>query len=77
MNEPPAHPQDDRLRDLQEAQAFAEHRTDQISVEVLALSRRIEELSRRLASLERRLDEALSPPDEGEQNDAGETPAGG
>ncbi len=63
-----SHSNDERLRELQEAQAFADHRADQISGEVLALSRRLEELTRRLASLERRLDEALHPQDGGEED---------
>lgn len=64
---PPPSPESDRLRRLEEALGFADHRADQLDEQVRALSVRLREALDRVAALEGRLralaDSADSTPD--------------
>lgn len=55
---------DDRLRRLEEAQAFSEHQSDQLSAEVERVFAQLKRLSERLDVIERRM-AMLGEPEDG------------
>ncbi|MEM1331246.1 MAG: SlyX family protein [Planctomycetota bacterium] len=61
-------PSDDRLRRVEEQQAFADRASEELSGEVYELMRRLERLGKRMDGLESRIDsliEALEEPRSG------------
>jgi uncharacterized coiled-coil protein SlyX len=46
---------DDRITKIEETQAFADHKVDQLAQQVLALNTRLTEILRRLGTIEGRL----------------------
>lgn len=51
----PEQPPDERLMKVEESQAFADHKADQLAQQILALNQRLSEVLKRLAAIEGRL----------------------
>ena len=68
--DPDTHDSGERLRRLEEAQAFSEHAAEQLGEQVLTLATRLEEIASRLARLERRIETLASGPEPDEDASA-------
>lgn len=53
----------DRIRNLEESAAFADHSIEQLSEEILAVNQRLRTLVQRISALEGRLERLESPED--------------
>jgi uncharacterized coiled-coil protein SlyX len=51
----PDQPPNERLMKIEESQAFADHKADQLAQQILALNQRLSEVLKRLAAIEGRL----------------------
>lgn len=70
----PDHLHDERLMKIEESQAFADHKADQLAQQVLALNQRLGEVLKRLAAIEGRLVHAEEVRQHGAASEADDTP---
>ncbi|MEM1167487.1 MAG: SlyX family protein [Planctomycetota bacterium] len=61
MENPRDNQPDEKLKNIEDAQAFADHRMDQLSEQVRSLYQQLTDMTRTMARIERRLGDLESP----------------